>query len=197
MTIVLEPTTDRSLQPLVVTPQEYESLPESRLLELVDGVVHAMTPATRRHQEITDNLKLALRRLCPKEFVAVREQELRMHDDLRRVPDLMVIKAEADDQQRYWFSPAETILVVEVVSPHTRTVDRLHKPAEYADAGIGHYWRVESSPAVDGHTPQLGPAATYAFPHGMYVFTGRFVEGDVVAAPGLPWAKVAVADLSA
>jgi Uma2 family endonuclease len=187
MTSVLEPT-DRP-RPLVVTPEEYESLPENRLLELVDGVVHAMTPATRLHQEITDSLKSALRRLSPKEVVVVREQELRMHDDLRRVPDLMVIMAVADGRQRYWFAPAETLLVVEVVSPHTETVDRLHKPAEYAAAGVEHYWRIETQPAVEVHTHQLGPPGTYTF-------TGKFVEGDVVAAPGLPWAKVAVADLA-
>jgi Uma2 family endonuclease len=188
MTSVLEPT-DR-LQPLVVTPEEYESLPENRLLELVDGVVHAMTPATSRHQETTDNLKLALRRLAPKDMVVVREQELRMRDDLRRVPDVLVIRASAYDADRYWYSSAETLLVVEVVSPHTKTVDRLHKPAEYAAAGVEHYWRIETRPAVEVHTHQLGPQSTYAF-------TGKFVEGDVVAAPGLPWAKIAVADLLA
>lgn len=187
MTSVLEPT-DR-LQPLVVTPEEYESLPENRLLELVDGVVHAMTPATRLHQEITDGLKLALRRLSPEEVVVVREQELRMRDDLRRVPDLMVIMAESDGRQRYWFAPAETLLVVEVVSPHTETVDRLHKAAEYAAAGVEHYWRIETRPGVEVHTHQLSPQGTYTF-------TGKFIEGDVVAAPGLPWAKIAVADLA-
>jgi Uma2 family endonuclease len=186
MTSVLEPT--RKWEALVVTPEEYESLPESRLLELVDGVVHAMTPATRRHQEVVEALKLAFRRLCPSQWVTVREQELRMKDDLRRVPDIMVIKAEADSIDRYWFSPADTLLVIEVVSPHTETVDRLHKPAEYAAAGIEHYWRVEPRPSLAVHTHQLGPQGTYAF-------TGKFVQGDVVAAPGLPWAKVVVAEL--
>src|SRR5262245_53627927 len=131
MTIVLDPT-DRTPKPLVMTPEEYESLPENRLLELVDGVVHPMTPATRLHQEVIDALKLALRNLGPKDLVVVREQELRMRDDLRRVPDLMMIKAAADDNNRYWFGPAETVLVVEVVSPHTETMDRIHKPGEYA-----------------------------------------------------------------
>lgn len=189
MTSVLEPT-DRTPRPLVMTPEEYESLPENRLLELVDGVVHAMTPATRLHQRVVSRLEQFMDELSPDSLVAVREQELRMSEDLRRVPDLMVIKAEADNMQRYWFSPAETFLVVEVVSPHTETVDRMHKPAEYAKAGIEYYWRIETRPAVEVHTFQLGPQGTYAF-------TGKFVEGDVVAAPGLPWAKVAVADLTA
>ncbi|NUR71524.1 MAG: Uma2 family endonuclease [Hamadaea sp.] len=194
MTSVLEPTRkweallEAIQEAQVVSPEEYESLPESRLLELVDGVVRVMTPATRRHQEIVDALKSACRRLCPPNYVVVREQELRIKNDHRRVPDIMIIKAEADNDDRYWFSPADTLLVVEVVSPHTETVDRLHKPAEYAAAGIEHYWRVEPRPSVAIHTHQLGPQGSYAF-------TGKFVEGDVVAAAGLPWAKVSVADL--
>jgi Uma2 family endonuclease len=188
MTSVLEPTD--KLQALVVTPEEYESLPENRLLELVDGVVHVMTPLTRRHQRIILRLIQALERLCPPELVAVNDQELRMNDDLRRVPDIMVIKAEADGLDRYWFAPADVLIAVEVVSPHTETVDRLHKPAEYAAAGVQYCWRIEPRPALEVHTFQLSP-------HGAYAFTGKFVEGDVVAAAGLPWAKVPVSELLA
>lgn len=189
MTIALEPT-DRTPQPLVMTPEEFDSLPEGQLVELVDGVAHAMTPATRLHHEIIDGLKAGLRRLSPRDLVVVREHELRMRDDLRRIPDVVVIKAEADRMDLYWFAPADTVLVVEVVSPHTEVVDRLHKPAEYAEAGIEHYWRIETRPAIEVHTFQLGP-------QGIYAFTGKFIEGDVVAAAGLPWAKIAVSDLSA
>lgn len=188
MTIVLEPT-DRTPKPLVVTPEEFESLPESRLLELVDGVVHAMTPPSTLHQDVVDSVKSALRSLAPEELTAVREQELRLHENLRRIPDVLLIQSEAKRRERYWYAPGETVLVVEVVSPHTEVIDRLHKPAEYAEAGIEYYWRIETRPAVEVHTFQLGP-------HGLYAFTGKFIEGDVVAAAGLPWAKIAVSDLT-
>jgi Uma2 family endonuclease len=42
--------------------------------------------------------------------------------------------------------PEQVALVVEVVSPGTRRRDRLEKPAEYAAAGIPHYWRIEQHP---------------------------------------------------
>jgi hypothetical protein len=64
----------------------------------------------------------------------------------------------------------------------------LHKPAEYAAAGIEHYWRVEITPTVEVVTHRLVDAARYAV-------TGRFTTGDTIAAPGLPWAKVAIDDL--
>jgi hypothetical protein len=37
-------------EPVVLTAQEYEALPPNNRMELVDGVVKVMTPATRRHQ---------------------------------------------------------------------------------------------------------------------------------------------------
>lgn len=39
-------------------------------------------------------------------------------------------------------------LVVEVVSPSTKTQDRVTKPVQYAEAGIPCYWRVETKPGL-------------------------------------------------
>ncbi len=36
------------------------------------------------------------------------------------------------------------MLVVEVMSPGSVTADQIDKPAEYAAAGIEHFWRVEN-----------------------------------------------------
>ena len=49
-------------------------------------------------------------------------------------------------------------LAVEIVSPGSVTTDRVTKPAQYAAAGIRHFWRVETRPvsltayALDGST---------------------------------------------
>lgn len=42
--------------------------------------------------------------------------------------------------------PADILLLGEVVSPSSRKTDRLFKPAEYAEAGIKPYWRLELDP---------------------------------------------------
>ena len=52
-------------------------------------------------------------------------------------------------------------LVVEVVSPGSRKTDRLFEPAEYAEAGVGSYWRVETEPDVVVHVHRLDDDATY------------------------------------
>lgn len=45
--------------------------------------------------------------------------------------------------------------MVEVVSPGSVTLDRIAKPALYAQAGIDHYWRVECDPGIVVHTHRL------------------------------------------
>jgi Uma2 family endonuclease len=134
-------------------------------------------------------LAAALEAVCPDELRIVWEQEVRLADDHRRNPDVLAIGASAFDLDGYSYPPSDVLLAVEVVSPGTQTADRKHKPAEYRDAGIAHYWRVETKPAVALHTYQLGET-------GRYLETGIFREGDTTAVPGLPWAKIVVADLS-
>jgi Uma2 family endonuclease len=175
-------------EPVVLTAQEYEALPPSSRMELVDGVLHVMTPATRRHQMIVDAIRAALTAVCPDHLVIVREQEVRLADLHRRNPDVMAVLKAADDLDIYGYEPRDVVLAIEVVSPRTPTADRLHKPAEYAAARIEHFWRVEIQPVVEVHTYRLGET-------GRYLESGRFTPGDTIAAAGLPWAKVEVGDL--
>src|SRR5947199_9470124 len=148
-------------EPVVLTPQEYDALPPNNRVELVDGVVTVMTPATRRHQIVVQKLRLALDSVCPDDLRIVWEQEIRLADLLRRNPDIMAVLSTADDLDIYGYVPRDVTLAVEVVSPHTQTADRQHKPAEYAKAGIEHYWRVELRPGVAVHTFRLADTGAY------------------------------------
>jgi Uma2 family endonuclease len=170
------------------TAEEYEALPENPRLELVDGVPHIMTPATLRHQIVVRKIVTAMEMVCPDSLRIVWEQEVRLGDLHRRTPDVMAVPRAAVDLDHYSYTPRDVLLAIEVVSPGTQTADRKHKPGEYEDAGITHYWRVEIRPRVVLHTHQLGD-------NGKYLQTGLFAPGDVTAVPGLPWAKIAVTDL--
>lgn len=172
---------------VVVTPEEYDAIESSRI-ELVDGVLHAMAPPTSRHQLVVDRLLDALRVRCPRTLVALREQEIRLADDHRRNPDVLLVRVEAFDLDKASYTPQQVVLAVEVVSPGTRTTDRKHKPVEYADAGIRHYWRVEPVPELLVFTYRLDETDAYEP-------TGVFRTTDVIAAPGLEWATVPVVDL--
>jgi Uma2 family endonuclease len=173
---------------VTLTAEEYAQLPPCSRMELVDGVLMVGESPTGRHQDVVDLLKWQLAAACPEELRIVREQEARLGEVLRRNPDLMAIRASAYDPDRGSYAPADIVLAIEVVSPGSQTRDRIHKPGEYARAGIGHYWRVETRPGPALHTYRLGES-------GSYLETGLFTLGDTTTAPGLPWAKVEVAAL--
>ena len=171
-----------------LTAEEYAQLPPNSRMELVDGVLMVGETPTGRHQDVVDLLKWRLTAVRPKELRIVREQEAKLGDVLRRNPDLMAIRAVAYNPDCGSYRPGDIALAIEVVSPGSQTRDRIHKPGEYARAGIDHYWRVETLPGLAVHTYRLGET-------GSYLETGLFTPGDTIAAPGLPWAKVDVAAL--
>ncbi|WP_410871945.1 Uma2 family endonuclease [Nocardia sp. A7] len=57
-----------------------------------------------------------------------------------RIPDVVVNRCLEDFGQ---LTADRVFIVVEVVSPWSKRRDRIHKMADYADAGIPHYWIVE------------------------------------------------------
>lgn len=179
-----------ALEPIgqVLTPEEYDALPENSLRELVDGVVHVMATPTPWHQDVKIALVNALRRYTPETLRVTSEIEVRLDGLLRRNPDVLVVYGEGFDRRSPRLRPEQVVLAVEVVSPGSESTDREVKPREYGQAGIEHFWRIEIDPQIVVHTFRLGD-------RGIYVPTGVYTRGDVLAAPGLTWAKVAVTDL--
>jgi Uma2 family endonuclease len=195
VTITVPPT----VEPIgrLLTAQEYDALPENRLRELVDGVIHMMAPPSSWHQIVKDSLRAALRAGKPAalragkpaELVIVGEVEVRVRDDLRRIPDCVLVHRAAYGRERSRYLPGEVALVVEVVSPGSESTDRILKPIEYAHAGIGHFWRVEIEPEIVVRTYRLAEDRRY-------LATGAFRAGQTVRAPGLEWAAVQVDGLA-
>lgn len=67
------------------------------------------------------------------------------------IPDVLVVARDAGLANRSGILDADDVaLVVEIVSPGSRTTDRLTKPVLYARAGIASFWRVEldEGPAI-------------------------------------------------
>jgi Uma2 family endonuclease len=77
------------------------------------------------------------------------------------VPDLVATDAGATAEDGVSVDAEGVQLVVELVSPGNRTVDRKFKPMLYAEAAIPHFWRLEFDPA-----PML---AVYELEDGRYV----------------------------
>lgn len=133
------------LSPEGVTAAGYEAMPEEvcRRVEIVDGAVVVLPAPLRSHQRLVRRLADVLEADCGRELAVVTGADLRVREAplVNRRPDIVVYDARVPDEQV--LRPGDCRLVVEVMSAGSVTADRVSKPAQYAAAGIGHYWRVE------------------------------------------------------
>jgi Uma2 family endonuclease len=65
-----------------------------------------------------------------------------------RVPDLIVVPAAVAKPNPPRYRAADVLLALEIMSPGSGVVDRVHKFAEYAEAGIADYWIVDLKPPL-------------------------------------------------
>lgn len=150
--------------------EDLDHLPEApRHTELIDGaLVFMMSPQRLWHSRVITNLTTTLADQAPQELTVEREMTIRLDARNRPEPDILVTSAPYDPD-RTWYTPADVLLVVEVVSPESAHRDRTVKLRKYAEAGIPHYWCVEEAetqPVV--HTYELDtPAGAYA-PAGIF-----------------------------
>lgn len=103
---------------------------------------------------------------------------VRLRNNTVFIPDVVVAERQAALANRSGILDASVVrLVVEIVSPGSGTMDRLTKPALFAEAGIPSYWRVE---------PEDGPAV-HAFAldgdHDVAAGSARPGEHLVVSVP--------------
>jgi Uma2 family endonuclease len=160
------------------TTDDLDGLPEDgHRRELIDGVL-IMTPSpTNEHQYIAMRLGVALDDACPDDYVANQAVEVRVDTRRSLIPDVLVTTAEPAERRRSRYAPDEVVLVVEVVSPGSLTLDRFAKPALYAEARIPYYWRIETEGGVRVYTHRLDPDKA------MYVETDVFTDRITVSEP--------------
>jgi Uma2 family endonuclease len=172
---------------MVLTPQglsvaDYEALPEEvcRRIEIVDGAIVVNAAPRRPHQTIVRRLTNVLETASGSALAVDFDIDLRLRDVplLNRRPDIVVYDSSLDSDAV--LRPQHCLLLVEVMLPGSLTADQIDKPAEYASAGIAHFWRVEN---VDN------PGALTIFHYrldpttGTYVSVGASVDKLVISDP--------------
>ncbi|MEN3307623.1 MAG: hypothetical protein V7603_3825 [Micromonosporaceae bacterium] len=149
--------------------------------ELVDGSLVLVSPQKLFHMRVISLLEDNLRRLARREGTlrVRREMSVVLGHRQRPVPDLILVRAEADGEPTQTAYPAEAVLLaVEVVSPDSEVRDRERKPQLYAQAGIPHFWRVEDpSGKITVYVYEIDPAT------GSYSVTGIFHDRLVLSVP--------------
>lgn len=135
---------------LRLSAAEYIALPDDgRRYELVDGVVLISASATPRHQLVAS---LVYRQLAA--FIDARALGIVLFEtdivlsrsargrELVYRPEIIFVRQErvAEIRGRITFAPD---LVVEVVSPDSRSLDTRTKRADYAAARVREYWLID------------------------------------------------------
>lgn len=114
--------------------------------EWVDGRVYVMSPGNEPQGRLSRFLASIIQYWAdahaPGETY-VNAYPLRLSEETAREPDVFFIRAEHADRAQGTFVDGAADLVIEVVSPSTRAVDRGVKYYEYEQAGVPEYWLVD------------------------------------------------------
>jgi len=125
--------------------------PDNAIWEFVRGEVLMNSPATAEHQELVGFLYRLLSGYCEEKAwgkVLTGPAAVRLSPEVVREPDVFVLAP--DEAAQATGVPLDVLpaLVVEVLSPATRTVDLTEKAEDYAQAGIPEYWAVDPERAT-------------------------------------------------
>ncbi len=156
------PWSEEDLLALPDTVQRYE---------LLEGTLLVNPPPTGSHQRVSVKLANLLEAAAIPGLTVVVAVGVRLPDNTVFIPDVLIATRDAvlADHSGILDSAA-VAMVVEIVSPGSRTTDRLTKPDVYARAGIPSFWRVE----LEG-----GPVIfAYRLDQGRYVEAGSAQPGE-------------------
>lgn len=132
------------------TMDEFFTLDLPPHTELIDGSLVFVSPQRKFHTLAMYLLEQGLRIHVPGDLRVRREMAVVLGKRNAPEPDLVVVTAEADgDQRQTRYQAADILLAVEVASPDSEDRDRDTTPHKYAAAGIPHFWRVEMSGEQD------------------------------------------------
>ncbi len=121
--------------------------------ELLGGKIVVRGAPKWWHNLVRDELYFRLRSVRPEGYMINCEQTIMYNENNVPKPDIVVFDKRGLDVATADCIPAgNVVLAIEVVSPGSCTEDRFFKPGMYAQAGIGHYWRVERG---EGDVPEV------------------------------------------
>lgn len=115
--------------------------------EWVDGEVVPLTPPSDQHQNVAGFLAALFRLYAEaKQLGTVRAAPFQMKTGPElpgREPDVLFVARAHEERIRPTHLDGPADLVVEVVSPESRTRDRGEKFYEYEQGGVREYWLVD------------------------------------------------------
>jgi len=162
---------------------------DDKRYEIIGGQLVVSPSPSTRHQYVLGEIYSALKshltsKASGRVFVAPLDVQLSFYDVVQ--PDLLVVLNNRKDiiQEQAIAGPPN--LVVEILSPSSKTTDRVDKAALYARSGIEEYWIVD--PVVETVTvygldgDRFAPSATLERNDDLYsiVLAGFVLDLDTI-----------------
>lgn len=126
------------------TPADLEQFPENdgNKYECIDGVLF-VTPAPRVvHELAADDLRASFAAVVGKRRALSVIADLRLTEGSLVQPDVFVFPGPLTGQSR-WSDLPRPLVVIEVISPSTASIDRGRKRRLYQRSGVPEYWIVD------------------------------------------------------
>lgn len=152
-------------------------LPAGYRVEILGGSIVVSPTPSNKHNLTIRRIMLQLEEQLPEDKVTVQVTSVGEpgEDDDYAIPDLVVLPAEAEDDDEWLNAPDVADFVLEVVSKGNSKTDTHVKPGEYAGWGIPIYLLVD---------PRKGTLVCYSDPHdGAYQAVHRMAFGGTVVLP--------------
>jgi Uma2 family endonuclease len=140
--------------PRLLTVAEFAALDEAHdgRYELQEGNVVMSPSPPPEHQLYQQELQVQLHSQVPGHLKVVPAVDIDLEivppsrPGFVRIPDVVVVTTEGIRRRRQeggLLRASEVVLAIEILSLGSQRTDRSIKHAEYADAGIPHYWIVD------------------------------------------------------
>ncbi|MGX7829368.1 Uma2 family endonuclease [Actinokineospora sp. 24-640] len=110
---------------------------EGERVELVDGELVVSPAPSIPHQRVERRVLVGFDSVLPATMEVLSGVNVVLNLSRMLIPDITVVGTPG--RNALFFEPGEVLLVVEIVSPSSRTYDRTRKRVLYAEAGIEHY----------------------------------------------------------
>ncbi len=127
--------------------EEYlDWLTEERKADLIDGVIHTQSPPADRHEKIFAFLIGIINAYVVRKKLGIvrgSRTAIKFSEYDGTQPDLVFISNANRDLVHSYFVDGVADMIVEIISPSTRHIDRVKKMALYAQGRVREYWLID------------------------------------------------------
>ncbi len=162
------------------TYSDYLLLPEDKRYEIIDGELFMVAAPNTRHQRISRRIEAALLQHIEEEGLGEffhAPYDVILSDENVVQPDILFVRKERAGVITDANLQGAPDLVVEILSPGTRSKDLELKRKAYARFGVQEYWIVD---------PEADTVEVLLWSESGYVPAGVFTKADRLSSPLLP-----------